>query len=74
MHELLEFVAKLQSLKLSYSIEVNTPNAVMVLVAVPGERWEIEFSNDGDVDCEVFVTRAGVESDKRDELLKRFAD
>ena len=33
----------------------------MVTVAVPGERWEIEFINDGTVEVERFES-AGVES------------
>ena len=74
MNELLNFIADLDASKLSYSLAVNTPDAVMVMVAVPGERWEIEFGRDGQVECEVFVSRSGVELDLRSELLSRFSN
>ncbi len=31
----------------------------MVKVAVPGERWEVEFFEDGRVDVEVFRSSGG---------------
>jgi hypothetical protein len=74
VNELLHFIAQLEAFKLSYSLAVDTPDAVMVMVAVPGERWEIEFGQDGQVECEVFVSRSGVESDLRSELFSRFSN
>ena len=33
----------------------------MVLVAVPGERWEVEFFADGEIEVEIFrSTESGV--------------
>ena len=40
----------------------------MVLLAVPGERWEVEFFADGSVEVEVFVSSGGVQGP---ELLTR---
>ena len=34
----------------------------MVLVAVPGERWEIEFFEDGAIEIERFGSSAGISS------------
>jgi len=47
----------------------------MVSVAVPGERWEIEFSDDGDVDVERFVSTDGVRGkESLAELFERFSE
>ena len=47
----------------------------MVLVTLPGERWEIEFCSDGTVEVERFVSNgeiAGAEAFQ--ELFARYAD
>jgi len=40
-------------------------------VTVPGERWEIDFLEDGDVDIEVFRSTGGVtaEGGRIDQLI-----
>ncbi len=59
LQRLLEFLNKLQASKIYYRLEHVRPDTLMVLVTVPGERWEIEFLADGDTQVEVFY------SDKR---------
>lgn len=54
--------------RLSYTLAHNREDAIMVLVAVPGERWEVEFFADGTIDVEVFVSTGGVQGP---ELLTR---
>jgi hypothetical protein len=47
----------------------------MVEVAVPGERWEIEFHVDGQVGVEVFTSAKGVQGpDLLEDLFRRFGD
>ncbi len=49
----------------------------MVLIAVPGQRWEVEFFADGHIEIERFLsTQEGVVSDARllDTLLREFGD
>jgi hypothetical protein len=47
----------------------------MVEVAVPGERWEIEFHEDGEIGVERFVSAGGVQSsDTLNDLFNRFAE
>ena len=43
----------------------------MVLVAIPGERWEVEFSDDGKIEIEIFKDSSGVLCDESllDKLL-----
>jgi len=36
----------------------------MVLVAVPGERWEVEFDEQDNVEIEVFKNSTGIYTDR----------
>lgn len=47
----------------------------MVLVATPGERWEIEFLDDGSVEIEKFTSNGEIYGkDILNELLARYAE
>jgi hypothetical protein len=48
LQRLLDFLNKLQDHKIYYRLEHVRPDTLVVLVTVPGERWEIEFLADGD--------------------------
>jgi hypothetical protein len=54
---LLSFCAALEQRRARYDVLVARPDAVMVALAVPGERWEIEFFTDGRIEVERFVSR-----------------
>ena len=71
MQKLLDFLSRLKAERITHTIERNTPDALMVLIAVPGERWEVEFFADGHVEVEVF-TSGGV--DCGDEHAERFGE
>jgi hypothetical protein len=72
---LLDFVERLQRAKLHHEFSAPTERAVMVSVRVPGEYWEIEFHEDGDVGVEVFRSVNGVEGKERlDDLFMRHGD
>ena len=66
--QLLEFLGQLSRERISYTLAHNRDDAVMVLVAVPGARWEVEFFADGSVDVEVFTSDGRV---RGPELLAR---
>lgn len=51
---LLDFLDRLERHGISYRLERNRSEAIMVLIAVPGERWEVEFMDDGHVEVERF--------------------
>lgn len=73
---LLTFLNRLQAARISYTIRHSRSDAVMVEVTVPGERWEIDFLEDGDIDVEVFRSSGGVvAADGRlDELIRTFGE
>lgn len=52
--DVLRLLARLEAAHLSSQIGSVRPDALMVAVAVPGERWEIEFMLDGSIEVEVF--------------------
>lgn len=51
---LLEFLERLERQRISYHLQHTRPESIMVCVAVPGERWEVEFLDDGEVEVERF--------------------
>lgn len=59
MKQLLEFLDRLEAANIHYVLG-HYRESVNVQVAVPGERWEVEFFMDGNVETEVFVSTGGV--------------
>jgi len=51
---LLAFLDDLRAGRIHYELRQRRDDAIMVEVAVPGERWEVEFLKDGSVEAEVF--------------------
>jgi hypothetical protein len=75
IRDLLSFLARLKTAHIHYTLADPTDGAVMVEVAVPGERWEIEFHEDGRVTVELFVSSRGVQgSELLEDLFQRFTD
>ncbi len=60
LQSVLDFVAALRSAKLFFHIECHRDEAIMIRVDVPGERWEVEFFADGNMEVERFVSSGGV--------------
>jgi hypothetical protein len=57
-----ELCRELDVRRVPYALNFARPEALMVSVAIPGERWELEFFEDGHVELERFVS-TGVEAD-----------
>jgi hypothetical protein len=61
LQKLLGFLDELERRKIFFRLERARSEAIMVLVDIPGERWEIEFFADGEVEVETFrSTESGV--------------
>ena len=71
---LLNFLAGLEERKVSYRLEHNRQGSIMVLIALPGERWEAEFFPDGNIELEVFGKSAGVHSVTMENLVERLEE
>jgi len=59
---LLRFLDQLELAKIAYRLE-RIRDSIMVVVAVPGERWEVEFFDDGQVEIERFFSTGMIEGD-----------
>ena len=55
MVTIIDFLNKLEEVKIFYKLDKTNDEYIMVEVAVPGERWEIEFSVD-DIQIEKFIS------------------
>src|SRR5699024_3600191 len=53
---LLEFLNKLEGKGIYYQLNKIRKEAILVEIAVPGQRWEVEFLDDGTVDVEKFIS------------------
>ncbi|MGQ9424898.1 hypothetical protein ACXYTJ_02975 [Gilvimarinus sp. F26214L] len=71
LKKLLDFLNQLDEHGLGYSMEHNREDTITVLIAVPGERWEVEFHPDGEVEVEVFYSAADEEDLEGEEALER---
>jgi hypothetical protein len=74
MTKLLKFLEQLEVEKIWYRLG-RVRDAIMVEVAVPGERWEIEFFADGVVEVERFISPGRIEGEEAiAELFARYKD
>lgn len=72
--KLLSFLQRLDNAKLLYKLD-RVRDAIMVTVTVPGERWEVEFFENGLVEVERFVSTGTIENeDMIEQLFARFGD
>jgi hypothetical protein len=60
---LLDFLNRLDAAHIYYTLGHTRPESVMVDIALPGWRWEIEFMLDGSTEVERYRSFAGVEDD-----------
>lgn len=68
-----DFLNELEERKIFYSLNKVRCEAIMVEVAVPGQRWEVEFMDDGSLEIEKFISDGGVLYDEN-ELKNLFQD
>ena len=54
--KLTNFLDRLDGADIHYSMSSVRESAVMVAVSVPGERWEVEFMADGEIEVEIFTS------------------
>lgn len=69
--DLTSFLEALKASKTSFVLAYNRPYAIMVTVAVPGERWEVEFFPDGEVETEIFVSHGMDHGESLQAMMER---
>ncbi|MEH2149176.1 hypothetical protein [Nostoc sp.] len=62
--KLVTFLNQLEQEKISYTLAHHRDETIMVNVAVAGERWEVEFFDDGSVEVERFVSSGEIDGEE----------
>ncbi|RCJ31250.1 hypothetical protein A6769_31335 [Nostoc punctiforme NIES-2108] len=62
--KLVTFLNRLEQEKISYTLAHHRDETIMVNVAVAGERWEVEFFEDGSVEVERFVSSGEINGEE----------
>jgi hypothetical protein len=74
-NKLTEFLDRLEAAKISYTLAHHRSETIMIFVAIPGERWEIEFFGNGTVEIERFRSHGDIENESLfSELFAAYAD
>jgi hypothetical protein len=60
--------------RVPYELDLVRPEAIMIKVAVPGERWELEIFDDGRIELERFVSQGVIDGINAISDLLRFFD
>ena len=55
-----DLIARLQEAQLHFTLTTVRDDAIMLNVAVPGERWEVEVFADGQIEFERFRSAGDV--------------
>lgn len=71
---LTDCLSDLEGAGISYTLAHNRDDAIMVIAAAPGERWEIEFLQDGTLEVERFISNGEVSGEEAlSELFARYS-
>ncbi len=74
MKELIKFLDILEENKIYYKLN-KVRDAIMVEIAVPGERWEVEFFQNGDIVVEKFISQGKIyDKSELEFLFENFGD
>ncbi|NIM02087.1 MAG: hypothetical protein GTN89_15155 [Acidobacteria bacterium] len=74
LSSLTKFLDRLDEEDFHYTLQSVTEDAVIVAVRAGDERWEFEFSGNGDIEVEVFKSDGELgDEDLIDELFERHA-
>ena len=65
----LDFLDRLREAKIHFALASHRDDAIMVQIAVPGERWEVEFMKDGSVEVERFRSNGQITNQTELETL-----
>ncbi len=74
LQKLIAFLAKLEERKIYYRLN-KIRDSILVEISVPGQRWEVEFMSDGNIEIEKFITENKILNERELEILFRdFSD
>lgn len=71
----MEIIRALEMARIHHRVTHHRHDGITIEATVPGERWEIDVLEDGDVDFERFVTAGGVAGEREmQESIARWAE
>ena len=68
---LMKIIHALEAARIYFTVTRYRRDAISVLATVPGERWEIDVLEDGEIEFERFVSAGGVAG--KDDLKQAIA-
>lgn len=73
--KLLSFLDSLEHGKIHYRL-AHVRDSLMVEIDVPGEKWEVEFFDDGEIEIERFVSTFvhAITEDELAQLVAEYSD
>jgi hypothetical protein len=75
LKEMNKFLNTLDENKIFYRLNKVRLEGIMIEVAVPGQRWEIEFMEDGSIEVEKFISDGLIYGKEELEMLiNEFSD
>jgi len=77
MKKLLDFLYQLDEYKVFYWLSKPSSEprrCIMVEVVVPGQRWEVEFFEDGEMCIEIYRSDGMYDDEHADDLIKQLLD
>ena len=73
--KLMEIIRALEAAQIHFTVAYHRYDGVSINATVPGERWEIDVLEEGDVDFERFVTSGGVKGEtEMKQFITKFAE
>lgn len=73
--KLLAFLDSLEEKRVAYTL-AHVRDTIMVCINVPGERWEVEFFENGEIEIERYISQ-GVDEigdEKLAQLITEYSD
>jgi len=62
LEQLCSFLGELNEAKISYHLQMVSEcnDSILIEIAIPGERWEVEFCIDGHIYVEKFISNGEI--------------
>ena len=74
MQALLDFLELLEANKIYYRLN-KIRDSILVEIAVPGQRWEVEYFADGSIRVEKFISEGIIrDASALTDLIEEFSD
>ena len=70
LSKLISFLDILDEKKIYYRLN-KIRDSILVEIAVPGQRWEVEFMSDGTIEIEKFLSNGIIYNEKEIDILFR---